>query len=52
MTVWNRSRQGGLSQEEQRMAEENERQVNQAIVRYRNMEDNRRQRRNGNGLEM
>lgn len=52
MAVWNRSRQGGLSQEEQRMAEENERQVNQAIVRYRNMEDNRRQRRNGNGLEM
>ena len=52
MAVWNRSKQGGLSQEEQRMAEENERQVNQAIAQYRNMEDNRRQKRNGNGLEM
>lgn len=52
MAVWNRSKQGGLSQEEQRIAEENERQVNQAIVQYRNMEDNRRQKRNGNGLEM
>lgn len=52
MAVWNRSKQGGLSQEEQRIVEENERQVNQAIVRYRNMEDNRRQKRNGNGLEM
>lgn len=48
MAVWNRSKQGGLSQEEQRIVEENERQVNQAIVRYRNMEDNRRQKRNGN----
>lgn len=50
--LFNRSRQGGLSQEEQRLLEENERQRNQAIVDYRNMEDNRRQRRNGNGLEM
>ena len=50
--IFNRSRQGGLSQEEQRLLEENERQRNQAIVDYRNEQDNRHQKRNGNGIEM
>lgn len=50
--IFNRSRQGGLSQEEQRLLEENERQRNQAIVDYRNEQDNRSQKRKGNGLEM
>ena len=50
--IFNRSRKGGLSQEEQRLLEENERQRNQAIVDYRNEQDNRSQKRKGNGLEM
>ena len=52
MAVWDRSKQGGLSQEEQRRVEENKRQVSQAIEQYRNMENNRRQKRKNNGLEM
>lgn len=46
MAVWNRSRQGEVSQEERRMAEENERQVNETIVRYRNMEDKKEDKEN------
>lgn len=48
--LWNRSKQEGLSQEEQRLLEENERQRNQATIDYQNMQDNKRKK--GNGIEI
>ncbi len=48
--LWNRSKQEGLSQEEQRLLEENERQVHQAKIDYQNMQNNKRKK--GNGIEI
>lgn len=47
--LWNRSRQEDLSQEDKALLEENERQRNQAIVDYRNMQDNKK-KANGLGI--
>ena len=49
-SLWNRSQREGLSQEEQRLVEENERQINQATVDYQHMQENKK--RKTNGLEM
>ncbi len=48
--LWNRSKKEELSQEEQRILQENERKRNQATIDYQNMQDNKR--KNGNGIEL